>query len=190
MSDLMKFPSGRSVGNCRKDAKRLAKQEQIPLHAAFDRVANVNGISQPWARALTFLNEVSYVKSVPIRYAIQAKYLKVGMLHVAEIKTGLSEISRIRSVQSISQESIQIDLGPEGHWNRIVSPDTYLDIPVLTCPKCKEDSRLSTDLHPGTSYVCCLECGYMGPEFLPRGDNYAVLAAIIQGWNNLARFSQ
>jgi hypothetical protein len=49
------FPSSRSVGNCRKDAKRLSKREGIPLHAALDRVAKGNGINLPWASALAVL---------------------------------------------------------------------------------------------------------------------------------------
>lgn len=54
MSDLdwLLFPSGRSVGNCRKDAKRLSRGENIPLDQALDRVAQQNGISLPWAKAI------------------------------------------------------------------------------------------------------------------------------------------
>ncbi|WP_198120382.1 hypothetical protein [Massilia rhizosphaerae] len=56
MSDLLKFPSGRSVGNCRKDAKRLARQDRIPLCEAQDRVAIANGGAHSWARALSTLD--------------------------------------------------------------------------------------------------------------------------------------
>ncbi|MBC3810091.1 hypothetical protein [Undibacterium aquatile] len=56
-TDLLKFPSGRSVGNCRNDAKRLARQENIPLHEALDRVAATNGVAQPWARAMTLVGD-------------------------------------------------------------------------------------------------------------------------------------
>lgn len=187
MSDLLKFPSGRSVGNCRKDAKRLARQEQIPLHVAFDRVADANGMPYPWARALSILDEVNYVKSVPLMYALRAKYLEAGMYHVVQIKAGLFEISRIRGVRVISDESIQIDLGPDEFANRIVSHNQYVNVPLRPCPKCKEEVKLSTDLHPGTAYVCCLNCGHKGPEFLPRGDEHALLAATIRAWNRLTR---
>lgn len=50
--DSQKFPSGRSVGNCRKDAKRLSREQKIPLHEAQDRVAKVNGIDLPWGLAI------------------------------------------------------------------------------------------------------------------------------------------
>ncbi len=56
-TDLSKFPSGRSVGNCRNDAKRLARQENIPLHEALDRVAATNGLAHPWARAMTLVGD-------------------------------------------------------------------------------------------------------------------------------------
>ncbi|MDP3668279.1 MAG: hypothetical protein Q8R69_01110 [Telluria sp.] len=57
MSDLLKFPSGRSVGNCRKDAKRLARQDHIPLNEAQDRVAVANGGVHSWARAVSVLED-------------------------------------------------------------------------------------------------------------------------------------
>lgn len=56
-ADLLKFPSGRSVGNCRNDAKRLARQENIPLHQALDCVAAANGLAHPWARAMTLVGD-------------------------------------------------------------------------------------------------------------------------------------
>ncbi|HMN15871.1 MAG TPA: hypothetical protein PKD55_26435 [Bellilinea sp.] len=53
--DSLSFPSGRTVGNCRKDAKRLAKQKQIPLHKAQDIVAAENGSSHSWGHAIALL---------------------------------------------------------------------------------------------------------------------------------------
>jgi len=53
--DSLSFPSGRTVGNCRKDAKRLAKQKQIPLHQAQDIVAAENGSLHSWGRAIALL---------------------------------------------------------------------------------------------------------------------------------------
>lgn len=51
------FPSGRSVGNCRNDAKRLARDSGIPLAAAQDRVAAENGGAGTWAQSLRVLRE-------------------------------------------------------------------------------------------------------------------------------------
>lgn len=53
--DLLVFPSGRSVGNCRKDAKRLARLSSIPLNEALDRISAENGLSMPWAKAMRAL---------------------------------------------------------------------------------------------------------------------------------------
>lgn len=197
MSDSWKFPSGRSVANCRKDAKRLARQEKIPLNEALDRIASANGILLPWARALSILegqsrsskhekldeDEVKYLGSAPVIYTIRAKYLTVGMLHVVQSERGAFEVARIRDISVISADSLKIGLGPEGHANRIVGSDQYVEIPVLSCPKCNEKKHLSTELHPGTSFVRCDKCGHRGPEFLPRGDEHALLAAVIHGWN-------
>lgn len=57
MSDLLKFPSGRSVGNCRKDAKRLARQDRIPLSEAQNRIAIVNSGVHSWAKAVEALDD-------------------------------------------------------------------------------------------------------------------------------------
>jgi hypothetical protein len=53
--ELSRFPSGRSVGNCRNDAKRLSKREGIPLHEALNRIAAENGSPKPWDRAIADL---------------------------------------------------------------------------------------------------------------------------------------
>jgi len=52
----IKFPSGRSVANCRKDAKRLAKQNGIPLHRAQYQIAVINGLDMPWDKAISLLS--------------------------------------------------------------------------------------------------------------------------------------
>lgn len=57
--DSLCFPSGRTVGNCRKDAKRLARQKQIPLSQAQDIVAAENGASHSWGRAIALLKAQS-----------------------------------------------------------------------------------------------------------------------------------
>jgi hypothetical protein len=62
--DLLLFPSGRSVGNCRKDAKRLSRANGIPLNQALDRVASENGVALPWAKAMVLLQQGELI-SVP-----------------------------------------------------------------------------------------------------------------------------
>lgn len=47
-----KFPSGRTVAQAKKDAKRIAKAEGISLHAAQDRVARDNGVDCSWGEAM------------------------------------------------------------------------------------------------------------------------------------------
>jgi hypothetical protein len=50
--DSQKFPSGRSVADCRKDAKRLSREQKIPLYEAQNRVAKLNGVDMPWGLAI------------------------------------------------------------------------------------------------------------------------------------------
>lgn len=71
MSDIesLRFPSGRSVGNCRKDAKRLAQLKHIPLSQAQDEVARDNGLSVSWARALATLKAQALSSPIDIQSA-------------------------------------------------------------------------------------------------------------------------
>ncbi len=51
------FPSGRSVAAVKKDAKKLAKSESIPLSRALDQLVVVNGLSpMAWSKALVLLD--------------------------------------------------------------------------------------------------------------------------------------
>lgn len=133
------------------------------------------------------MDELKYLSHVPVTYRIKARHLEIGMFHVAKYESSSYEIARIRDVRVISKDSIQIDLGPVGHANRTVGLDQYVNVPVLHCPKCFEDTELSTDLHPGTAFVSCIKCGQRGPEFLPRGDDQQLLARVIRAWNNIPR---
>lgn len=68
-----------------------------------------------------------------------------------------------------------------------------VEIPKLaSCPKCGEHEKISTELHPGTSFVRCDACKHIGPEVLPMRDvsiqqRQVLLAAVISAWNNLPR---
>src|ERR1700744_3865168 len=68
-----------------------------------------------------------------------------------------------------------------------------IEIPALApCPKCNECVNISTELHPGTSFVRCDACKPIGPELMPKRDmskpqRLELLAAVIRAWNNLPR---
>lgn len=55
--DYLKFPSGRTVARCRKDARKLLRTTDHPLtlNAALDIIAETNGISGGWSKALDIL---------------------------------------------------------------------------------------------------------------------------------------
>jgi len=53
--DLLRFPSGRSVGNCRNDAKLIAKAKNIKLAVALDQVALANGGLRDWSSSIQHL---------------------------------------------------------------------------------------------------------------------------------------
>ncbi len=58
--NFLRFPSGRSVGNCRKDAKKL-KKTGLTLTQALDLVAEQNGLASGWDKALQNLRATSSV---------------------------------------------------------------------------------------------------------------------------------
>lgn len=58
-TDFLRFPSGATVAQIKKDAKRMAKERAIPLHAALDTLASENGILMSWHKALAYLQHTS-----------------------------------------------------------------------------------------------------------------------------------
>lgn len=59
MSNNLRFPSGRTVAQAKKDAKALASRESLRLHQAQDVIARRNGLKLPWAKALAWLRQQS-----------------------------------------------------------------------------------------------------------------------------------
>lgn len=59
MSDLstLKFPTGRSVQQLKKDANRLKKTTNISLSEALNQCAKDNGVDLPWHEALRTLQQ-------------------------------------------------------------------------------------------------------------------------------------
>ncbi|WP_211029771.1 hypothetical protein [Aeromonas dhakensis] len=55
-NDHIKFPSGNTVGFCRKKAKKLVKEKGIKLAQALDIIAELNGVSGGWHNAMQQLN--------------------------------------------------------------------------------------------------------------------------------------
>lgn len=64
MSDLstLKFPTGRSVQQLKKDANRLKKATNISLSEALNQCANYNGVDLPWHEALSTLQQDTHLK--------------------------------------------------------------------------------------------------------------------------------
>lgn len=59
--DRLRFPSGRTVGNCRKDAKKLAHSRGVALSTAQDEVARTNGATKPWHHAIAALRSAATI---------------------------------------------------------------------------------------------------------------------------------
>ncbi|MBD1389505.1 AAA family ATPase [Neiella sp. HB171785] len=55
MTDHLRFPSGKTVVQLKKDAKKVAAAKRIKLTAALDEIAFQNGADMPWSRAINWL---------------------------------------------------------------------------------------------------------------------------------------
>lgn len=77
--ESLRFPSGRSVANCRKDAKRQSRLDCIPLHEALDAIAIVNGLDLPWHKAIAALQQQDPLPS--------AAPLRVREMTVADVQS-------------------------------------------------------------------------------------------------------
>lgn len=66
MSDLsnLKFPSGRSAQQVKKDAKRLRKSKDMTLTEALKQCASENGIALPWDKAVEQLKRQAVSASI------------------------------------------------------------------------------------------------------------------------------
>ncbi|EKO3612153.1 hypothetical protein M3914_003364 [Vibrio metschnikovii] len=64
MSDLsiLKFPTGRTAQQVKKDAQRLKKINRISLNEALDQCAKDNGVDLPWHVALRTLEQDTTIK--------------------------------------------------------------------------------------------------------------------------------
>ncbi|MGF1827528.1 hypothetical protein [Vibrio splendidus] len=106
MSDQsnLKFPSGRSVQQIKKDAKRLKKSQDITLTEALNQCANENGINLPWAQAVEELKR-RYLNALILkeRIAVEQHYIPTERFFDLRNKTTIYP-------KKESQASLKIDL--------------------------------------------------------------------------------
>lgn len=55
MSNVNRFPSGATLDQVKKDAKKLARTQNIPLNQAQDAAALKHGLALPWNRVNEWL---------------------------------------------------------------------------------------------------------------------------------------
>lgn len=70
LEDSLRFPSGRTVGDCRKDAKRISRTTGMAFSAALDQVAAKNGGQATWSLSVAALrlNQPTPVAVVPVAW--------------------------------------------------------------------------------------------------------------------------
>ncbi|ALN21834.1 hypothetical protein [Ectopseudomonas mendocina] len=75
MLDDLRFPSGVTFAQAKKDAKRLAKSQSIPHTEALDRIAAQHGLAMPWAKVPAALHELNAdIASLPLPVTGQPEF--------------------------------------------------------------------------------------------------------------------
>jgi hypothetical protein len=57
LNKKLRFPSGKTVDQVKKNAKRLAKERGVPLHVALDLLPREEGMEECWSRAIAILQK-------------------------------------------------------------------------------------------------------------------------------------
>jgi len=73
-NDHLRFPSGVTVAQAKKDAKRLAKERGIRLHQAQDIIAQQNGGDALWHRAIEKLQPHREATVLPLRIPLSPEH--------------------------------------------------------------------------------------------------------------------
>ena len=84
-SESLKFSSGRSIGNCRKDAKKYAKEHGVPLNQVLNLVASKNGSAETWARTHERLVQDQHDQSTP------PAYVTLGAMAASDIQAVIDQ---------------------------------------------------------------------------------------------------
>lgn len=80
MSNTLRFPSGVTVEQAKKDAKSLSREQQIPLSDAQNEIARRNGLNMLWGRAMIWLqNQTKPLASFRVP-------LREGYSHIVDIR--------------------------------------------------------------------------------------------------------
>lgn len=75
MLDDLRFPSGVTFAQAKKDAKRLAKSQSIPHTEALDRIAAQHGLAMQWAKVPAALHELNAdIASLPLPVTGQPEF--------------------------------------------------------------------------------------------------------------------
>lgn len=133
------FPSGRSVLAVKKDAKKLAKSESIPLSSALDQLLVENGLSpMAWSKALLLLEGKHSVHRVWLERADAQDYESTwrsssaffqSAVDMDDWRKSLKRRYPLGSLISRDLESmeplINPDGAPDGNYTRLIFNSSF-----------------------------------------------------------------
>lgn len=96
-----RFPSGASIDQVKKDAKKLAKSEGLSLHEALDQAAAAHGAQVPWHRIQEFLAGDDD-ETLLARFALPLYAGGVFTVSLTETRPMISVTGRTRAGKSTS----------------------------------------------------------------------------------------
>ena len=199
------IPSTAKVERLRRGAKKLAREHDIPLNAAQDRLAVGLGFSN-WSLMVKTINRVQRVDAAetvgktlmtPEERVEKAKWLTA---HASEktvsavLGQTAADVTNHYLPQTLNQASegrvnLLNEIFPMTSANSGLEDGEDLVVPrMAACPRCGDLESVDTEEHPGTCYVRCAACGLIGPEVMPNRDRpnwkKRTLRAIVMGWND------
>lgn len=155
-SDRLRFPSNRSIGNCRKDAKRYSRLNNVLLSQAQDAIAKLNGATLPWNQA------IAAIKKGTAKTPEHKTQENTGSMSLADISAVMTRYPDLSNYGfGVPRERVKTSADYESELKRMRSDPIALDQCNLACRFLQfVDKRKSINERVGTSYGLKHEAEY------------------------------
>jgi hypothetical protein len=180
-TDYLKFPSGRSVGKCRKDAKRLKQAGGQAFHIALDIVAKDNGRAEGWDKAISALLAESLWQTRTSRKLLSSEAISaIAKRHPTLTQYGLGLMWNDRgSLLGLTAEELLAREHAQLSW-LLDQANLALAFVSLLVPQ-RDINSLSTRTSYELKHVAERVFGYVTPGiYIPHGA--FIIAALFQGF--------
>ncbi|MGP9797081.1 hypothetical protein ACT3UJ_06950 [Halomonas sp. 86] len=152
VNDHLRFPSGITVQQAKKDARALSKSKEIPRSAALDIIAQSNGVAMPWSNAVVWLAEKNDV------VASFTLPLPSSHNHIVDVPE-YAPVVVITGDAGCGKSILSLELAKQ-HLSKHPNANLYRSSPIGRRPT--EPSEVSRSLHMPEHMLVSLEKNYPG----------------------------